>query len=454
MGWWLAALLLVCARTAGAADATLFRVFFTDGATLVSYGEPARIGDRIVFSMPVGALPNPPLHLVNLPAATVDWERTNAYAESARAAHYLATRAEFDYAALSNRVAQALDDLTHTQDINRRLEIAENARRVLAAWPRNHHYYRVNEVRQMLSLLDEAIADLRAATGDGRFDLSLTAFTDPPPQTEQLAEAPTAQERIEFLLTAARIADVPAERTAILQAALTGLDRSAADLPAEWTSTVRSAAAAELEAELRLDRAYRDLTTRIMGLADRRARAADVRGLTRLVADVESTDRSLGGKRPDAVYSLLAALEDRLDAARRLRLARDRWALRLPEYRKYHAAVRQPLDLFERFEESLEDIKLLAGSSAASLASLQEAVSEIVRRAETVVPPDEFRAAHALLVSAAQLAGNAARIRREATMAGDIARAWDASSAAAGALMLVARARTDMQTLLEPPQLR
>ncbi len=33
-------------------------------------------------------------------------------------------------------------------------------------------------------------------------------------------------------------------------------------------------------------------------------------------------------------------------------------------------------------------------------------------------------------------------------------RAWDASSAAAGALMLGARARADIQALLRPPQLR
>jgi hypothetical protein len=57
------------------------------------------------------------------------------------------------------------------------------------------------------------------------------------------------------------------------------------------------------------------------------------------------------------------------------------------------------------------------------------------------------------LVSAVQLADNAARIRREATLAGDMARAWDASSAAAGALMLGTKARTDILALLRPPQL-
>jgi hypothetical protein len=52
-----------------------------------------------------------------------------------------------------------------------------------------------------------------------------------------------------------------------------------------------------------------------------------------------------------------------------------------------------------------------------------------------------------------QLAGNAAQIRREAALAGDMARAWDASSAAAGALMLGAKARTDILAALRLPQL-
>ena len=43
--------------------------------------------------------------------------------------------------------------------------------------------------------------------------------------------------------------------------------------------------------------------------------------------------------------------------------------------------------------------------------------------------------------------------RREAALTGNIARAWDASAAAAGALMLVARARTEIQELFRFPQL-
>src|SRR3981081_4918116 len=77
-------------------DATLLRVFLTDGTSLVSYGEPARVGDRIIFSMPTATTPNPPLHLVNLPAARVDWDRTNRYAATARTTRYVETQAEND----------------------------------------------------------------------------------------------------------------------------------------------------------------------------------------------------------------------------------------------------------------------------------------------------------------------------------------------------------------------
>ena len=127
------ALLFVCAPAAAAADdVTLLRVFLKDGTVLVSYGEPARVDDRVVFSMPTAATPNPPLHLVNLASSAVDWVRTNRYAEAVRAAHYIETQAASDYAALSGRVTQALNQLTETEDAGRRLAIAENARRMLA----------------------------------------------------------------------------------------------------------------------------------------------------------------------------------------------------------------------------------------------------------------------------------------------------------------------------------
>ena len=79
--------------------------------------------------------------------------------------------------------------------------------------------------------------------------------------------------------------------------------------------------------------------------------------------------------------------------------------------------------------------------------------AQLLASLSKVVPPDEFKAPHALLVSAAQLARAAADIRREAVLARDMARAWDASSAAAGSLMLSQRARSEIDVLSHPPQL-
>lgn len=446
---------LLAPGVARAADeAAQLRVFLTDGTSLVSYGEFARVGDRVVFSMPTSATPDPPLQLVTLDAARVDWERTNRYGEAARTAHYLNTQADFDFATLSNQIAQTLNAVTASAQPATRLRLVEEARKILADWPQNHFSFRQAEVRQMVTMLDEAIADLKAAAGARRFDLTLSTFAEPAGISEPLLPPPTPQETIEGILTAARVADTAADRTALLAAALASLARDEAALPAGWVASTRAAAGAAIAVERQLDQSYRSLTTRMLAAADRRARLGDVRGLERLLARIHERDAALGANRPDAVAALVAAVEVRLDAARRLRLARDRWALRAPLLREYRLAIRAPMDLFARLKPSLESIRSLAGTSPAALGALQRAVDGIIERASIIAPPEELRAAHALLISAVQLAENAGRIRREATLAGDIARAWDASSAAAGALMLGARARTDIHGLLGPPQLR
>jgi hypothetical protein len=120
---------------------------------------------------------------------------------------------------------------------------------------------------------------------------------------------------------------------------------------------------------------------------------------------------------------------------------------------QYRIAIKQPMDLLAQLTPLLESIKSLAGTSPASLATIESTSARVILLASGVAPPEEAAAAHALIISAMQLAKNAAQIRREAVAAADMARAWDASSAAAGALMLSAKARTDIQALLRPPQL-
>ena len=447
--------LLMAARGSAAADdATLFRVFMKDGTALVSYGEFALVGDRVIFSMPAAAGANPPLHLVNIAADIVDWDRTNRYTESARAAHYLETQAENDYLRLSGDIIRTLDQVAATTDVSKRLEIVENARRTLAEWPSSHYNYRSAEVLQMLQMLDEAIADLRAASGAERFALNFSAFVQLPQIREPLLPAPNAQDTLQQMLTVAQLSESPEERKAVLSSALAAFDRDAAALPSEWARTTRAAARAQLDVEIGRDRAYRGLSQRMLALARERAKAADVKGVQQVLNRIQLQDAGLGHKRPDVVLALVREVELSLDAARQLRLERDRWVLRAPAFRRYRQDMVITLDLFARLKPALEDIKALSGSTAGTLVTMQQLVSELVKLAAAIEPPSELTAAHALLVSAAQLADNAARIRREATLAADISRAWDASSAAAGALMLGARARSEMQAVFRIPQLR
>jgi len=449
-----AAALLVPIRGRAADDVTLLRVFLTDGTSLVSYGEPARAGDRVVFSMPTATTPNPPLHLVNLPLARVDWERTSRYAANARATRYVQTQADADYAQLSNDVAATLSEVARTPNAAARLAIVERARKTLAEWPESHFNFRRAEVQQMLTMLDEAIADLQAATGRARFTLTLSAFVEPPGPVEPLLPPPTPREAIEQVLAAARITDSAAERTSLLSTAVAAIDREKGSLPADWAASTRAETQAAVRTELQYDRAYRLLTAQTMAGATWRARAADVRGLERLLRAIPLRDAALGGRRPDAVNALVAAVESKLDAARRLRLARDRFELRKPALAEYGLAIGRPLALLYQMGPSLESVKALSGTSPAALFAMQRSAARILDLATSIAPPDELAAAHALFISATQLAANAAQIRREATLAGDMARAWDASSAAAGALMLGAKARADIQTLLRPPQPR
>lgn len=124
-------------------NATILRLFLKNGTSLITYGEPARVGVRVVFSMPTAAsMTEPQLHLVNIAVSEVDWPRTERYAESARAARYLAAQAETDFAALTDSVARALNEISNLDDPLERLEAVENARKTLADWPPKHFNYK------------------------------------------------------------------------------------------------------------------------------------------------------------------------------------------------------------------------------------------------------------------------------------------------------------------------
>jgi hypothetical protein len=445
---------LCLASTAEAGEAMLLRVFLADGTAIVSYGEYARVGERVVFSMPLGGEPETPgLQLVNLPASVVDWERTARYADSARADHYAHTQGESDYGQLTASVARTLNSISVATDDKARLQLALNARRELEQWPSRHYGYRAADVREILSILDEVIAELRAAAGETRFDLNLVATAETVPRLP-LLPPPTLRDSISQAMTVARLSDVPADKVSLFSAIVSTLNRSGSILPHAWIEQRRREAVDAIAAEARYERAYGRLTKQMIQAASGAAERADVVKIEQLLKDVQRRDGQLGYRRPAEVSGLLVALQVRLDIARNLRLARDRWLLRRPAVLAYENAIKAGVDDFSRSRSPLEAIRRLAGPDASVLSGLAARLEVAVRRLEAINPPEELSAAHGLLVSAAKLAANAVDVRREAVKSGDIAVAWDASAAAAGAMMLFTKARVDMDSVSVYPQAR
>jgi hypothetical protein len=452
-------ILLLCgvhasaAMAQGTGSAVLLRVFLTDGTHLASYGEWARLGDRVVFSMPLdAAAASPDLHLVSIASDRIDWPRTEQYAGAVRASHYASTRGEYDFAAFSAEIARVLNDIALLPDAASRLDTAERARRSLVDWPRRHFGYRAREVREMLGLLDEVIAELRIAAGQERFDLALVADGPSVPEVA-LLPPPSQSELAEQLLLASQLATTPAERQSLLQALLGVLDRAVDLLPPSLATRLRGEAAGMLAEERRLERAYGALRVSTLAAAQRHAARADVRQLERLRASVNRDDEALGRQRPESMTALLATIEAQLDAARRLRLAQDQWRMRIDGYRAYRRSVAGAIDALRGATASLEDIRAQAGPSPRALASLDTRLAREGRRFTALTPPADLAPVHALLRSAWDLASNAVRLRLEAVSTASLEQAGHASAAAAGSLMLLARARTDLDAALRPPTL-
>jgi hypothetical protein len=455
----LAVAIVLCLATVGPVSAgqlrgdASFRIFLRDGTAVATYGDFARVGDRIVFSMAVGSTePARGLQVVNLPVGAVDLEKTERYALSVRAAQYAATQGETDFAALTAEVARAINQVAGTNSALERLQVVERTRGIVATWLRDHYGYRADDIRQIQTLLDEAVSDLRAQAGVNQFDLDLVAGVEPPPPPS-LPE-PSPAEAIEQVLSVARASDVPAERMSLLQAAVRVLDDPTAGMTRGWVKSTREIASDAIAAEMRIDRAYRELTRTMLGRALEASSRADTSAVEDVLIDIHRRDERLGWKRPAEVASLVATVETHLDAARRLRLARDRWQLQYPALRRYVDLVRPPIDRVAHSKKALDSIRRLAGPDPDVLQSWRTRLTVAEQTVVRISPPYDAAGVHATIMSACQMALRSVEVRLHAIESGDLQLAWDASSAAAGAMMLLAQAQEQLQSILRPPELQ
>ena len=442
---------------ANGAAAVLYRVFLKDGGVLVSYGEFARVADRVVLSIPIGGTDaSPVLHVISVAEDAVEWQRTNAYAQAARARHYAETQGEADFARLTREVADTLYMVGSTDDPAKRLSLAEASRRRLVEWPQTHYNYKADELQQMTTWLDQVVSELRVAAGQSSFDLALVSNVVMPaiPQVDILP-APTFRERLENGLAAARLTKDASQRISLLRSILDVLAPAAGpEFAGSWMADARARASAELNVELEHDRSYAQLTARALARATVFERRADVRSLESVVRWVLDEDVRLNRARPADVAALLATLDVKLDGARRLRLAKDAWALRTEVLHQYWREIRVGLDRLLGVREWLTAVRQLAGPSPGALRRLSEIVTNAQRELSAVKPPPEVADAHATLLASVGMAVRVAATRFDAVRSGNMDTAWQASSAAAGSLMLLDKATLELRRITRAPEPR
>ena len=436
-----------------AADDLLLRLFLTDVNSVVSYGEFARLDDSVVFSMVTGGDTEPRLHAVTLPASAIDWARTDQHAASTRYQRYVQTRAEEDFQRLSDGVAGVLSEVLSSTDRTRAIEVVRQALATLAEWPREHFGYRQQDVREILSFLDEVVSDLRAAAGMTSFDVALVAMA-PDVVLEPLSTMPSRREQIDQVFRVASLAERPSERVALLQTALLLLDEAGATILPTDAATLRRFAETGIREEQAIDVKYLELARRLMRDATRGASRARVRDVQRVLIRIPREDARLGHRRPEMVHALRASVQTQLDAARRLRLLQDQWAIRRSLYREYQRSVGGQWLQFVKSQPALEAIRRLEGPTPDALRRLQATLRGGAEQLARIRPVGDLRTAHDLLVGAWRFAESAVNGRYEAARVASDATAWESSSAVAGALLLFSRAQQEIRELLEPQELR
>jgi hypothetical protein len=153
------------------------------------------------------------------------------------------------------------------------------------------------------------------------------------------------------------------------------------------------------------------------------------------------------------VQALQASVQAQLGAARHLRLLRDQWMIRRSLYLGYQLSVGGQLLQLVKSQPALEAIRRLDGPPPEVLVTLNSRLKGGAERLERIQPPGDLRTTHELLLGAWRFAETAVNRRYEAARNASVNSAWEASSSAAGALLLLSRAQEELRTLLEPPRL-
>jgi hypothetical protein len=426
---------------------SIFRVFLKDGQALPSFGESAVVGDRVIYTAVIGdGGARTTLQLVSLAAEQVDLLRTARYAEAMRAAQYGATYGEADYAAITAEVQRTVGELTKIKDPARRLAMAEEAKKRLLSWSEEHYNYRADDVQKLGGMFDEVIAELRAAVGESRFAFDLTAGS-PKPALEPLLPVPTLRESASLAIAAARVADQGSDRVALLRAAAAATENAAG------AADVGTEAKRLLTSEQTADAVYGALAAVLLTRADAALRRGDVADIADARRQAIERDRQLGSMRPQDLEKLLSSLDAKLEAAKAYRLALDHYAYARRGRLDYERRVRTTMSGFDGLRPVLAAIRDMHGTAYWRLSQTLDRLKAFEADLALIKAPEDLIDVHSTLSSSVHMALEACERRRRAVIVESLPDARDASSAAAGALLLADQARTTLVARLFPPRI-
>ena len=199
---------------------------------------------------------------------------------------------------------------------------------------------------------------------------------------------------------ACRFCEVCCRRSTTRERAAAGL--GGADAPMGASHHPRGSA--------RRDGSTRELASSLLKRATDAATRADVRAAEGVLDAAARRDAELGRRRPDEINALLEQVQGPAGCgaqapARARSVARADWQL-IARTRRWWR--RSSTGCCAR-SDSLDDIKRLAGSEAAVLVGLGERLGTNMKTLSVIPVPDELKPAHALLMSAVNLAETAVK---------------------------------------------
>ena len=195
----------------------------------------------------------------------------------------------------------------------------------------------------MTTWLDQVVSELRVAAGLSSFDLALVAnVVIPPASTSEVLPAPTFRERLESGFAAARLTSDTPQRISLLRSILDVLAPSAGPAFANsWMADLHSRVEADLAVENGHDRNYAQLRARALARAAVFERRAEVRSLGECRQWCSTRTAGCSRRATADVARCWRRSTCKLDAARRLRLEQDAWALRGTSSSQYWRDVRR-----------------------------------------------------------------------------------------------------------------